>query len=109
MRWNIRLTKPALRQLAAIKDTRIREQISRKINALTDNPEQQGKPLSDELTGYFSVRAVGQRYRILYRLEADQIIVVVVAKGIRKDGDKKDVYALAKKMARLGLLDIEAE
>ncbi len=109
MRWNIKLTQPALRQLAAIKDTRIREQISRKINALTDNPEQQGKPLSDELTGYYSVRAVAQRYRILYRLEAEQIIVVVVAMGIRKDGDKKDVYALAKKMARLGLLDIATD
>ena len=109
MRWNIKLTQPALRQFAAIKDSRIREQISRKINALTDNPEKQGKPLSDELTGYYSVRAVAQRYRILYRLEADQIIVVVVAMGIRKDGDKKDVYALAKKMARLGLLDIETE
>lgn len=109
MRWNIKLTQPALRQFAAIKDTRIREQIGRKINALTDNPEQQGKPLSDELTGYYSVRAVAQRYRILYRLEADQIIVVVVAMGIRKGGDKKDVYALAKKMARLGLLDVEGE
>lgn len=109
MRWNIKLTKPALRQLAAIKDTRIREQISRKINTLSDNPEQQGKPLSDELTGYYSVRAVAQRYRILFRLEAEQIIVVVVAMGIRKDGDKKDVYALAKKMARLGLFDTGAE
>jgi mRNA interferase RelE/StbE len=106
MRWNVKLTMPALRQFAAIKDTRIKEQISRRINTLADNPEQQGKPLSNELTGYYSVRAVAQRYRILYRLEADQIIVVVVAMGIRKDGDKKDVYALAKKMARLGLLDL---
>ena len=106
MRWNIKLTMPALRQFAAIKDTRIKEQISRKINTLADNPEQQGKPLSNELAGYYSVRVVAQRYRILYRLETDQIIVVVVAMGIRKDGDKKDVYALAKKMARLGLLDL---
>ena len=106
MRWNIKLTMPALRQFAAIKDTRIKEQISRKINTLADNPEQQGKPLSNELAGYDSVRVVAQRYRILYRLETDQIIVVVVAMGIRKDGDKKDVYALAKKMARLGLLDL---
>jgi mRNA interferase RelE/StbE len=106
MRWNVKLTMPALRQFAAVKDTRIKEQISRRINTLADNPEQQGKPLSNELTGYYSVRAVAQRYRILYRLETDQIIVVVVAMGIRKDGDKKDVYALAKKMARLGLLDL---
>src|ERR1700686_2089052 len=106
MKWDVKLTRPALKQLAAIKDTRIKQQIGRRIAGLADNPELQGKPLSDELTGYYSVRAVGQRYRILFRLEADQIIVVVVAMGIRKDGDKKDVYALAKKMARLGLLDL---
>jgi mRNA interferase RelE/StbE len=108
MRWRIKLTLPALKQLAAIKDTRVRESISRRINALENDPERQGKPLGDELTGYYSIRAVGQRYRILYKLEAEQIIVVV-ALGIRKQGDKKDVYALAKKLARLGLLDLDTE
>ncbi len=109
MRWKIKLTLPALKQLAAIKDTRVRESISRRINALENDPERQGKPLSEELTGYYSIRAVGQRYRILYKLEAEQVIVVVVALGIRKQGDKKDVYALAKKLARLGLLDLDTE
>ena len=109
MRWHIKLTLPALQQLAAIKDTRVRQSISRRINALENDPERQGKPLGDELTGYYSIRAVGQRYRILYKLEAEQVIVVVVALGIRKQGDKKDVYALAKKLARLGLLDLDTE
>ena len=109
MRWHIKLTLPALKQLAAIKDTRVRESISRRINALENDPERQGKPLSDELTGYYSIRAVGQRYRILYKLEEEQVIVVVVALGIRKDRDKKDVYELAKKLARLGLLDLDSE
>jgi mRNA interferase RelE/StbE len=109
MRWHIKLTLPALKQLAAIKDTRVRESISRRINALENDPERQGKPLSEELTGYYSIRAVGQRYRILYKLEAEQVIVVVVALGIRKQGDKKDVYELAKKLARLGLLDLDTE
>ena len=109
MRWHIKLTVPALKQFTAIKDTRIREQISRRINALEHNPEQQGKPLSDELAGYYSIRAVGQRYRILYKLQAEQVIVAVVALGIRKEGDKKDVYILAKKLARLGLLDLDTE
>jgi mRNA interferase RelE/StbE len=109
MRWQIKLTLPALRQLAAIRDTRVRESIGRRINALEHDPEQQGKPLVDELTDYYSIRAVGQRYRILYKLEAEQVIVVVVALGIRKEGDKKDVYALAKKLARLGLLDLDSE
>jgi mRNA interferase RelE/StbE len=109
MRWQIKLTLPALKQLAAIKDTRVKESISRRINALENDPERQGKPLSDELTGYRSIRAVGQRYRILYKLEAEQVIVVVVALGMRKQGDKKDVYELAKKLARLGLLDLDNE
>lgn len=107
MRWKIRLTLPASRQLASIKDNRIREAISRRIDALEYHPEEQGKAMHDELTGYRSVRAVGQRYRIIYRLEEEQVIVVVVTLGIRKEGDKKDVYALAKKLARLGLLDFE--
>ena len=109
MRWHIKLTLPALKQLAAIKDTRVRESISRRINTLEYEPEKQGKPLSDELAGYRSIRAVGQRYRILYKLEEEQVIVAVVALGIRKAGDKKDVYELAKKLARLGLLDINTE
>ena len=109
MRWHIKLTLPALKQFAAIKDTRVRESIGRHINALEIDPEKQGKPLSDELAGYRSIRAVGQRYRILYKLEEEKVIVAVVALGIRKTGDKKDVYELAKKLARLGLLDIDSE
>jgi mRNA interferase RelE/StbE len=107
MKWHVRLTLPALRQLAAIKDTRIRESISRRINALEQDPDEQGKPMTGELLGYRSIRALGQRYRILYRLEAEQVVVVVVAVGIRKEGDKADIYELAKKLARLGLLDTE--
>jgi len=106
MKWTIKLTAPALRQFAAIKDTRIKEQISKRIDTLAYEPERPGKPLIDELAGYYSIRAVGQRYRIIYKLEAERVLVVVVTVGIRKDGDKKDAYALAKKLVRLGLLDI---
>jgi len=53
------------------------------------------------------VRAVGQRYRIIYRVEDERVTVLVVALGIRKQGDKKDVYELAKKLLRSDLLDLE--
>src|SRR5438105_9983391 len=107
MSWEIRLTIPAQRQFTAISDKRIRESISKRINSLQHNPERQGKPLTDDLTGYRSVRAVGQRYRIIYKVEAERVIVLVVTIGIRKEKDKKDAYILAKKLARLGLLDVE--
>ena len=105
MSWTISVAKRAKEQLIAIKDNRILQSISQRIDKLQFEPDKQGKPLSDELSGYYSVRAVGQRYRIIYKLEAEQVLVLVVLVGIRKEDDKKDAYALAKKLAELGLLD----
>ena len=109
MIWSIRLTVPVEKQLTEIRDRRIKDQIIKCINRLDHGPEKQGKLLSEELAGYRSVRAVGQRYRIIYKLEAELVVVVVVTVGIRKEGDKKDVYELAKRLARLGLLDLNAD
>src|SRR6266853_37518 len=47
--------------------------------------------------GYRSVRAVGQRYRIIYRVERTLVTVVVVAAGIRKAGSREDIYRVAAK------------
>ncbi len=107
MKWKVIMLPIAEKQLAEIKDRRIRESVGKRINDLEYEPELQGKPLIDELGGYRSVRAVSQRYRIIYKVEDEQVTVLVVALGIRKDGDKKDVYNLAKKLIRLGLLDLE--
>lgn len=107
MKWHVRLTLPARKQFDAIRDTRIRDSINKRIDGLEYEPEKQGKPLSEELTGYRSIRAVGQRYRIIYKLEAERVVVLVVTIGIRKEKDKKDAYEMANRLARLGLLDIE--
>lgn len=105
MKWNIRLTLPARKQLTGISDTRIRASISKRISGLEYEPEKQGKPLTDDLAGYRSIRAVGQRYRIIYRIESEVVTVVIVTLGIRKEKDRRDVYELAKRLAKLGLLD----
>lgn len=106
MKWNVRLANAAQNQLFSIKDSRIRAQISKRIDALADHPGIQGKSLNEELIEYRSVRTVKERYRIIYKIQKEEIIVLVVMVGIRKEGDKKDVYALAKKLKRLGLLDL---
>jgi mRNA interferase RelE/StbE len=105
--WKIIILPIAEKQLAAIKDTRIREGISKRIDGLRRDPDKQGKPMIDELMEYRSLRAVGQRYRILYKVTHETVVVSIVALGIRKEGDKADVYALAKKLIRLGLLGQE--
>jgi len=106
-RWNVILMPVAKKQLAAIKDRRVQDGLRSGLRRLEYEPELQGKPMTDELAGYRSLRAVGQRYRIIYRVEDQQVKVLVVALGIRKEGDKKDIYELMKKLIRLGLLDQE--
>lgn len=107
MIYKIELTEMASELLGEILDRRIQAKIVERIAALAQDPEKQGKSLGDELDGYRSVRAVGQRYRIIYRIEGDKVLVVVVAVGIRKEGDKKDIYRLAQRLIRLGLLGNE--
>ena len=105
MTYQVIITPVALKMLGEMRDRRVREKIRDCIDGLTEEPEKQGKPLTGELAGYRSLRAVGQRYRILYRVERDQVQVLVVALGIRKEGSKADIYSLAKKLLRLHLLE----
>ena len=104
MTYRIIIEPTALKTLSDIADRRIQEAIRDRIDALAHEPEQQGKPLTGELRGYRSLRAVGQRYRIVYRVERSQVVVLMVAVGIRKEGDRHDVYRLAQKLLRLRLI-----
>jgi mRNA interferase RelE/StbE len=104
VKWQILLTPTALKLLSDISDRRIREKIGAVIDRLAEDPEKQGKALLGELAGFHSIRAAGQRYRITYQIRGNDIIVVIVAIGIRRDGAKDDIYNLAKKLFRLRLL-----
>ena len=101
MTYHVAITPIALKALEAIADRRIREQIRDRINGLARDPELQGKPLGGELAGFRSLRAAAQRYRIIYRVERARILVVVLTVGLRKQGDRSDVYRLAQKLIRL--------
>ena len=103
--WPVFITPAAQRMLQAIPDGRIRGKIGDVIDRLRQEPEKQGKALLGELTGYRSVRAVGKRYRIIYKVEKSRVIVIVVAVGFSKEGAKKDIYALARKLLRLRLTE----
>jgi mRNA interferase RelE/StbE len=105
MIWRISITATAMRMLTGITDLRIRGKIVTVIDRLGEEPEKQGKALLGELAGFRSIRAVGQRYRIIYTVKGEEIVVVVVAVGIRRDGARDDIYNLTKKLLRLGLLN----
>ena len=104
MSYRIVLQPTAVRLLRQISDRRVQEKIRDRIDGLAYEPEKQGKPLTGELSGYRSLRAVGQRYRIIYRIEKEKVLVIVLAVGIRKEGSRTDVYELARKLFKSGLL-----
>jgi mRNA interferase RelE/StbE len=89
--------------LSRVGDRRIQQQLFDSSKRLELEPEKQGKPLREGLMGR-SLRAVGQRYRILYTFDTASQIVHVVAAGLRRAGARDDVYALAQKLIRLGLV-----
>jgi mRNA interferase RelE/StbE len=102
--YQVLIQPAALRMLERIGDRRIQSKILERIEQLATDPEKRGKPLTEELKGYWSLRAVGQRYRIIYRIERHRIEVIVIAIGLRKEGDNKDAYEIALKLVRAHLV-----
>ncbi len=44
--------------------------------------------------------------RIIYKVENEQVIVIVVAVGIRRERDRSDIYRIAAGLMRSGLMII---
>lgn len=105
MAWNVTFAESATESLRGISDRRIQRLIVNRAQQLAEDPHALGTPLRDELRGLHSTRAVGQRYRIVFRIDEEQNQVIVVAVGIRREGHRHDIYTLAQRLIRLGLVD----
>ncbi len=105
MKYRILITNTCLTLIDKIPDKKIQHSILNRIKKLSDEPDNQGKKLVKDLSGFRSVHAAG-RYRIIYRVDKKTVIIYVLAAGIRKEGDKKDIYQIAKKLLNAGLLDL---
>lgn len=105
MTWQVRLTSRCEQMLREVADRRARGLLAKRIEGLRSEPDKQGKALTGELVGFRSLRAVGQRYRIVYRLEREGVVVLVVGLGRQREGNRRDVYEMMGRWIRLGLLD----
>ena len=105
MAWEVSFTEAALESLKGVSDRRIQRLIVSRAQQLAEDPYVLGIPLRDELRGLRSTRAAGQRYRIIFRIDEERRLVIVVAVGIRREGHRHDIYALAQRLIRLGLVD----
>jgi mRNA interferase RelE/StbE len=99
-RFIVRFTEDAAADLRRVTDKRSQGAILRRAQQLDVEPLAQGKALTDDLKGFRSVRAAGQRYRVIYQVGVLEGVVTVVVIGIRKEGDKRDAYRVARR--RLG-------
>jgi mRNA interferase RelE/StbE len=97
---------------------KVRRGLLDKANQLrnVDDPSVVHKPLTGPLNGYY--RIAYSRYRAIYSVEEEKlangdvvvrIIVRFVAVGIRKEGDKNDIYRFAQKLFQMGALDAPGE
>ena len=100
-------TAAAKEMLVGVSDRRIRKVIFERAGALVVEPDKQGKPLVGSLAGFRSLRVAGQRFRIIFRIEDERVIVYIVAVGLRAEGSRRDIYNLAKKLVRLGIVEID--
>lgn len=113
-RVSVQWTEPAKAKLATLPP-KIRRTILEKTKALGDcDPRKAHKPLTGPLRGYFSIKV--SRYRAIYTMREETLAngdtillvrVVVVAVGLRKAGDRRDVYALAERLIRFAAMEVE--
>jgi mRNA interferase RelE/StbE len=104
MAYQVDITPAALEALEAVADRRTRSAIVRRIDAMAEEPKKRGKPLRGWLTGLLSLRTAGQRYRVIYKIDEGQKRILVYLVGIRKEGNRRDVYALAERLVKRGLI-----
>jgi mRNA interferase RelE/StbE len=108
LKFRIRITDTCLALIEKIPDKKIQRTILDRIKNLSDEPDKQGKKLVEDLSEFRSIHVAG-RYRIIYKIDKKTVIVYVLAAGIRKEGDKKDIYKIAKKLLNAGLLNVKPD
>lgn len=106
MEYEIRTTPEFDKMFDEIRDRRTQQAIVNKLEELKTEPQMRGKSLTGPLATFRSVRAARQRYRIIYHVDVDEIVVITVTVGQRKEGDRRDIYALTERLARYGLLKV---
>jgi mRNA interferase RelE/StbE len=108
LKYEILITDTCLALIEKIPDEKTRRTIINRIEGLSDEPDRQGKMLVKDLSGFRSIHAAG-RYRVIYKIVQQKVIIHILAVGIRKQGDKKDIYKITKKLLKAGLLDLETD
>jgi mRNA interferase RelE/StbE len=80
--WHIEITKDAVKTLAKL-DKPVRRRLQAAIDGLANDPRPVGVVAMKSQSGYLRLR-VGD-WRVIYRVEDDRLVIVVVALGHRRE------------------------
>ena len=83
-KYKVSVKHSAVKEIEAIPQKKERQRIIRRIGQLAEDPR---PPTSKKLSGNDKYRVRQGTYRIVYSIEDNELIVVIV-----KVGDGKDVY-----------------
>ena len=81
-KYKLVLKPSAVKEIEAVPRKKDRQQIIKRIGMLADNPRPPG---CTKLSGYDRYRIRQGPYRIVYGIEDDELVVLVVKVGHRKD------------------------
>jgi len=107
MSYAVEWTEPALALLAEITDKRIQRKLLEVADELATDPDKRGWPLAANLAGYWSLH--WSRYRVIYLMDDEAQKVYALAAGMRQEGKPRDIYELARRLLRRGLLEPPSE
>jgi mRNA interferase RelE/StbE len=84
-KYTIKYTNEAKKNIGKL-DQSIKQIVKKSIESLSLKPYR-GKPLAYDLSGLYSFRTTD--YRIIYRIREEEILVIVITVGHRKEIYKK--------------------
>ena len=108
--FRVRLTdraKDDLRRIGKKYGKKTYETIRDLIRGLEFDPEKQGEPLQGILRGLYSLHY--SRFRLIYRIDKEEFVVLVVAGGYHKEDSRTDIYKLIERALESGRLVIHEE
>ena len=80
--YDVFIKPSALKELESVGSRKLRRDLAEHIQALADNPRPQGRK---RLTGADQYRIRRGAYRVVYSIEDERRVVIVVKVGHRKD------------------------
>lgn len=106
--FRVRLTASAkddLRRIGKRYGKKSYETIRDLICDLEFDPDRKGEPLQGRLSGFYSRHY--SRFRIIYKIDKGEPVVVVVGTGYHEAGSRTDIYKLIERLVDSGTLIIQ--